>query len=223
MAFIRQVWAIIKKDVAAEMRTREMLSAMLVFALLTLLTFSFALDLHSTTARAAAPGVLWTTVIFAGTLGLSRSMAREQETGCIDGLLLATIDHSAIFFGKATGNLLAIGIVEAVLLPLFSVLFDVPLLRPVVVLVVILGTVGYAATGTLLAAMAVHTRAREVILPVLLLPLVVPVLIGAVQATGSLVQGAILAEINGWIRLLVIYDLITIAVATLTFGTVIGE
>ena len=223
MDFLDKTWAIVVKDVAAEWHTREMISAMLVFAVLALLVFSFALDLRGATARAAAPGVLWATVAFAGTLGLSRSLVREQQTGCIDGLLLAPVDRTAIFFGKAMGNLIFIVIVEVILLPLFAGLFNVPLLRPDVVLVTLLGTVGYAAVGTLLAAIAVNTRAREVLLPVLLLPLAFPVLIAAVQTTGALLEGGTLAEAGGWIRLIVVYDLVILAVATLTFGYVLEE
>ncbi len=223
MSFLRKVWAIFARDIAAELHTREMVSAMLVFSVLALLTFSFALDLRGETARAAAPGVLWVTVAFAGTLGLSRSLAREQQSGCIDGLLLAPVDRSAIFFGKALGNLAFMTVVELVLLPLFAVLFDVPLLRPGVLLVMALGTPGYGAVGTLLAAIAINTRAREVMLPILLLPLAVPLLIAAVQATAGLVEAATLSEVGGWLRLLVVYDLVIIAVSMLTFGYVVEE
>jgi heme exporter protein B len=222
-SFFRQVLAIVAKDIAAELHTREMVSAMLVFAVLALLVFSFALDLGGAMARAAAPGVLWATVAFAGTLGLSRSLAREQQAGCMDGLLLAPTDRSAIFLGKALGNLAFIGIVEAALLPLFSALFDTPLLRPGVLVVTALGTVGYAAVGTLLAAIAINTRAREVMLPILLLPLAIPVLIAAVQATSWLVEGGTFAEVGGWVRLLVAYDLVIVAVSVLTFGYVVEE
>jgi heme exporter protein B len=221
VAFLRKIWAIVLKDVTAEVRTWEMISAMLVFSVLATLIFSFALDLRGALARAAAPGVLWATVAFAGTLGLSRSLAREQQTGCIDGLLLAPVDRSAIFFGKALGNLIFMAVVEAVLLPLFSVLFDVPLLLPSVILVTALGTVGYAAVGTLLATIAINTRAREVMLPILLLPLAIPVLIAAVQATGWLVDGGTLAEAGGWLRLVVVYDLLIVAASMLTFGYVV--
>jgi heme exporter protein B len=221
--FLRKVLAIVHKDIAAELHTKEMVSAMLVFSLLALLVFSFALDLRGETAEAAAPGVLWATVAFAGTLGLSRSLAREQQSGCIDGLLLAPVDRTAIYLGKTAGNLLFIVVVEAALLPLFSALFDVPLVRPSVLVVLILGTLGYASVGTLLAAIAVNTRAREVMLPVLLLPLAVPVLIGAVRATGGLVEGATLSDVGGWIRILVVYDLVIIAVSLLTFGFVVEE
>ena len=223
MAFIRKVWAIVAKDVAAELHTREMISAMLVFSVLALLIFSFALDLRGAVARAAAPGVLWATVAFAGTLGLNRSLTREQLTGCIDGLLLAPMDRTVIFFGKALGNLTFMAVVEVVLLPLSSALFDVPLLRPGVLLVTALGTLGYAAVGTLLATIAVNTRAREVMLPVLLLPLAMPALIAAVQATGGLVAGGTLSEVGAWLRLLVVYDLIIVAVSMLTFGYLVEE
>ncbi len=223
MRFIRKVFAIVAKDVAAELHTREILSAMLVFSLLALFVFSFALDLRGAMARAAAPGVLWATAAFAGILGLSRSLAREQQTGCIDGLLLAPVDRSAIFFGKALGNLIFMVVIEVALLPLFSALFDVPLLQPEVLAVTALGTVGYAAAGTLLAAIAVNTRAREVMLPVLLLPLAFPALIAAVQATGELLEGSTLADVGGWVRLLVVYDLLILAVSMLTFGYVVEE
>lgn len=223
MSFLRKVLAIVSKDVAAELHTREMVSAMLVFSLLALFVFSFALDLRGAMARAAAPGVLWATVAFAGTLGLSRSLSREQQTGCMDGLLLAPVDRSAIFFGKALGNLAFMVVVEVALLPLFSALFNVPLLRPGVLGVTALGTVGYAAVGTLLAAIAVNTRAREVMLPILLLPLAIPVLIAAVQATGGVLEGGSLSDVEGWVHLLVVYDLVIVAVAMLTFGYVVEE
>jgi heme exporter protein B len=223
LSFFRKVWAILVKDMAAELHTREMISAMLVFSILALLIFSFALDLRGATARAAAPGVLWATVAFAGTLGLSRSLAREQQAGCMDGLLLAPVDRSAIFFGKALGNAILMGLVEVVLLPLFSALFGVPLLRPGVLLVTALGTVGYAAVGTLLAAIAVNTRAREVMLPIMLLPLAIPVLIASVRATGVLVEGGALGYAMAWVRLLVVYDLVIVAVALVTFGYVLEE
>ena len=217
MNYARQVWAIVAKDIAAELHTREIFNAMFVFAVLALLIFSFALNLRGATAQAAAPGVLWATIAFAGNLGLSRSMTHEQQTGGLDGLRLAPIDRTAIFFGKALGNLLLMLVVEVVLLPLGTALLNVSFLRPSVLVVLLLGTVGYAAVGTLLAAIAVNTRAREVMLPILLLPLAVPLLIAAVQATAGLLDGLTLADVNGWMRILVVYDLVILAVAVLTF------
>ncbi|MBN2394512.1 MAG: heme exporter protein CcmB, partial [Anaerolineae bacterium] len=221
--FFHQVWAIVAKDIAAELHTREIFSAMFVFAVLALLIFSFALDLRGALAQAAAPGVLWATIAFAGTLGLSRSMAREQQTGGIEGLLLAPVDRAAIFFGKALGNLALMLAVELVLVPLAMVMFDVAFLRGGVLLTLLLGTVAYAAVGTLLAAIAVNTRAREVMLPILLLPLLTPLLIAAVKATSALIEGAAWAEIGGWGQILVVYNLLIIAVSLLTFGYVVEE
>lgn len=221
--FYHKIWAIFAKDIAAELHTREIFNAMFVFAVLAMLIFSFALDLRGDLARAAAPGVLWATIAFAGTLGLSRSMSREQQSGGLEGLLLTPVDRALIFSGKALGNLAMMAAVELVLLPLATVLFDVPLLNGGVLLVMLLGTTGYAAVGTLLAAIAVNTRAREVMLPILLLPLTVPLLIGAVQATRGLVEGLALAEVGNWTQLLVVYTLIIVAVSMVTFGYVVEE
>ncbi|MCX7682105.1 MAG: heme exporter protein CcmB [Anaerolineae bacterium] len=222
MGHLRKIWAVVVKDIALECRTWEMISAMLIFSVLAVFAFSFALDLRGASARGAVPGILWTTVAFAGTLGLNRSFAREQQSGCIDGLLLVPGGRAAIFLGKALGNVAMMLIMETFLLILLSGLFSVPLLRPNVLGVVALGTAGYAAAGTLLAAVAVNTRAREVMLPVLLLPLAFPLLIAAVQATGGLIDGKTLAEVSGWVRLLIAYDVGMAAIATLTFEHAVG-
>lgn len=219
--YLRQVVAVVAKDLAAELRTREIFSAMFVFALLAMLIFSFTLDLRGAVARAAAPGVLWTTIAFAGTLGLSRSMAREHETGGMDGLLLSPADRTVILFGKALGNMIIMLALEAVLVPLSSILFNVSLFSPGVLAILLAGTLGYALVGTLLAAIAVNTRTREVMLPILLLPLVVPLLIAAVQATGGLLEGLKWADLGGWTNLLVVYDLLIAAAALLTFEYVV--
>ncbi len=221
MGSLRQIFAIVRKDLAAELHTREILSAMFVFAVIAMLSFSFALDLRGTVGEAAAPGVLWTTIAFAGTLGLSRSLAREQHSGGMSGLLLASEDRTVIFFGKMVGNLILLFLLEAVLLALGTVFFNVNLLKGGVVLVLVLGTLGYAVVGTLLAAIAVNTRAREVMLPILLLPLVVPLLISAVRATAALLEGLPPGEVGAWIRIIVVYDLVITAVSVLTFEYVV--
>jgi heme exporter protein B len=222
-ASISTIAALIAKDLAAERRTREQFSAMLIFALIALLSFGFALDLQGPGARVAAPGILWTTLFFSGTLGLNRSLAREEQSGGLDALRLLPVDSSVIFFGKAVANWILMTAVEALLLPLCGILFDVWLLRPEILAVLALGTWGYATVGTLLAAMAVNSRAREVLLPILLLPLVIPLLIAAVQATGTLVAGGDWNAVAGWVNLLLAYDLIVGAVALLTFDFLITE
>lgn len=223
MSYLFKIIAIVHKDVVTELRTKEMFSSMLVFSLMTVFIFSVALDLSAVSPLDSTPGLLWVTIAFAGTLGLNRSLAQEQENRCIDGLLLAPMDRSAIFFGKALGNILFMSMVELVVVPVFAVLFNVPLLRGSVWLVIVLGTVGYAAVGTLFSTMAVNTRAREVMLPILLLPVSVPVFISAVNATGGFLAGDPLGDVSSWLRLLIAYDAIIIAVSFMTFDFVVEE
>lgn len=221
--FFRAVVAILWKDLRAEFRTRELLSAMLVFSLLVVLTFNFALQLDRMARENVAAGVLWVTALFAGTLGLNRSLAAEKDRGSLDGLLVAPVDRSALYFGKMLGNWLLMLIVQAVILPVFSLLYNMPLLQPLILLAVLLGTLGYAGVGTLLAALSVQTRARDVMLPILLLPVAVPLLVAAVQASGGVLVGREWSDLSLWFNLLVAYDIIFIAVAYMTFDYVVEE
>jgi heme exporter protein B len=221
--FIRALSAIVWKDLAAELRSRELLSAMLVFALLVILIFNFALELDARARATVTAGVLWVTFAFAGTLGLTRSMAMEKDRGCLDGLLLAPVDRSAIYFGKAIGNLVFMLIVEAIVLPVYTVLYSINLFTPGLLLVIVLGSIGYVAVGTLLSSMAVQTRTRDVLLPILLFPMVIPVLIAAVKSSTGFLQGSTVADILPWINLLVVYDVIFIAVAFMVFDYIVEE
>ncbi len=223
MSYLRKVMAIVWKDVRAELRTKDILSSMLVFAGLSVLIFQFAFDLRADNVRLVLPGVLWIAITFAGVLGLNRSFILEQDRGSLEGLLLAPVDRSAIYFGKLLGNLLFIFIVELLLLPLMTVLFNVWLLSPALLLVLALGTLGYAAVGTLFAALSINTRAREVMLPILLFPVMVPVFVAGVQAVSRLLDGDSLADIMRWVQLLVAYDAIFIATAMLLFDYVVEE
>jgi len=221
--YLRAVGAVVWKDLAAELRSRELLSAMLVFALLVILIFNFALELDIATRQTITSGVLWVTFAFAGTLGLNRSMAVERDRGCLDGLLLAPVDRSALYFGKGIGNLAFMLIVEAIVLPTYSILYNVNLFRPGLIVVVLLGSIGYAAVGTLLASMAVQARTRDVLLPILLFPVVLPVLISAVKATNAVLLGLESAELWPWLNLLIAYDVIFTAVAFMLFDFVVEE
>lgn len=221
--FLRSLTAIIWKDLAAELRSRELLSAMLVFALLVILIFNFSLELDAKARSTVTAGVLWVTFAFAGTLGLTRSMAMEKDRGCLDGLLLAPVDRSAIYFGKAIGNLIFMFIVEAIVLPVYSLLYSVNLFNPGLLLVILLGSIGYVAVGTLLSSMAVQTRTRDVLLPILLFPLVIPVMISAVKASTGFLQATQLADISPWINLLIVYDVIFVAVAFMVFDYIVEE
>ncbi|HEY46464.1 MAG TPA: ABC transporter permease [Anaerolineae bacterium] len=222
-AYLRSIGAIVWKDLVVELRSRELISAMLVFALLVILIFNFALELDIRTRETVTSGVLWVTFAFAGTLGLNRSMAVEKDRGCLDGLLLVPVDRSAIYFGKAIGNLVFMLIVEVIVIPLYSVLYNVNLFQPGLLAVILLGSIGYVAVGTLLSSMAVHTRTRDVLLPILLFPVVLPVLVPAVKASNGFLQGFEMAEIWPWLNLLIVYDVIFIAIAFMVFDYVVEE
>jgi heme exporter protein B len=222
-AYLRSIAAIVWKDLAAEFRSRELIGAMLVFAALVILIFNFALELDIRTREAVTSGVLWVTFAFAGTLGLNRSMAIEKDRGCLDGLLLAPVDRSAIFFGKAIGNLFFMLIVEAIILPMYSVLYNVNLFQPGLILVILLGSIGYTAVGTLLASMAVQARTRDVLLPILLFPVLIPLLLAAVKASNGFLLGFEMAEIMPWINVMIAYDVIFIAVAFMVFDFIVEE
>lgn len=224
-SFLRAMAAVVWKDLSAELRSRELISAMLVFALLVILIFNFALDLDPATRRepTITAGVLWVIFVFAGTLGLNRSMAVEKDRGCMDGLLLAPVDRSAIYFGKVLGNLVFMLMVEIIVLPIYSLLYNVNLFDPGLLLVILLGSIGYVAVGTLLAAMAVQARTRDILLPILLFPVVLPVILAAVKASTGFLDGSEMEMIRPWLNLLVAYDIIFSAVAFMVFDYVVEE
>jgi heme exporter protein B len=221
--FLRSVFSIIWKDLAAELRSRELLSAMLVFALLVIIIFNFAIELEPKLRPVITPGVLWATFIFAGTLGLNRSLAIEKDRGCLDGLLLTPVDRSAIYFGKMLGNLLFMVTVEIIILPIYSILYNINLFHLGLLIVILLGSIGYISVGTLLASMAVQTRTRDMLLPILLFPVIVPILLAAVKASSGFLQGLEISEITRWLSLLIVYDLIFVSVSFMIFDYVIEE
>ncbi len=222
-SFLKAVFAILQKDISAEFRSRELLSAMLVFSLLVILIFNFALELDVKVRQSITAGVLWTTFAFAGTLGLNRSMAVEKDRGCLDGLLLAPVDRSVIFFGKMLSNLTFMLIVTIIILPVYSVLYNVNLFRLDLLGVILLGSIGYSAVGTLIAAMTVQTRTRDVLLPVLLFPIVISLLIAALKVSNGLLNGAEFSEISAPLNLLIAYDVIFISIAFMVFDYVVEE
>jgi heme exporter protein B len=222
-SLLKATFAIVQKDLAAEFRSFELVSAMLVFSLLVIIIFNFALELDVKVRQSVTAGVLWTTFAFAGTLGLNRSMSTEKDRGCMDGLLLAPVDRSAIYFGKAISNLAFMLIVEAIVLPVYSVLYNVNLFRFDLLGIILLGSIGYVAVGTLLSAMSVQTRTREVLLPILLFPVAIPVLLAAVKASNGLLTGAEFAEVLIPLNILIVYDVVFIAVAFMVFDFVVEE
>jgi len=221
--FLRAMSAVIWKDLAAEWRSRELLTAMLVFALLVILIFNFALELDAQARATVTSGVLWVTFTFAGTLGLNRSMAVEKDRGCLDGLLLAPVDRTAIYFGKALSNLVFMLLVAAIVLPVYSLVYNTNLFLPGLLGVIVLGSLGYVAVGTLLSAMTVQARTRDILLPILLFPVVLPLLVSAVKASTGFLQAQPMDLIMPWINLLVVYDVIFTAVAFMVFDYVVEE
>jgi len=222
MSPLMKVWTLVLKDLSLEKRSREMLSSMFIFALLVVLVFSFSFDLRVEEVGEVAPGVLWVAITFAGMLGLARSFVLERDQGCLDGLLLCPVDRSLLYLGKMISNLAFISLTELAVLPLCFALFNLPfhlLLLPIL----FLGTIGFSAVGTIVSAMTVHARAREVMLPILLFPLVLPVLIAAVKLTGGVLDGQPWVEIRNWMELLVGFDVIFMVISYLAFEYVIEE
>jgi heme exporter protein B len=218
--FLEQTMAILLKDIRCELRSKQTWMGMGMFALLVLVIFNFAFDLRVDNKTAIAPGALWVAFVFASLLGLGRTIASEREKGLMDRLLLCPVDRKAIYLAKLLGNLLFIGVVEVVALPAFAALFDVPLFGALLP-IVLLGTLGVATVGTLFSAMAAATQARELLLPILVFPLIVPVVVGAVRATGDLMVSA--PNQPPWIGLMAAFDVIFFSVSMLTFEFVIKE
>jgi heme exporter protein B len=222
-SFLKAVSAVVWKDLRAELRSRELFSAMLVFSALMIIIFNFALELDVKVRQSVTAGVLWSTFAFAGTLGLNRSMAIEKDRGCLDGLLLAPVDRSAIYFGKVISNLVFMLIVEVIIVPAYSILYNINLFIPGLLMVILLGSIGYAAVGTLLATMSTQTRTRDILLPILLLPIAFPLLLAAIKASSGFLTGAEWEEILLPLNLLIAYDVIFIAVAFMVFDNVVEE
>src|SRR5438874_2750389 len=220
-----QLRALIWKEGLVEARGRETVLAGAVFALLVLVIFNFAFDLRVENVSAVAPGVLWVTVTFAGVLSLGRAFARERDRRTLDGILLAPIDRSALYLAKVVTSVLSMLVVEVVALPAFVGLFNLVVNVPLLIVALFLGTVGLAGVGTLFAAIAAHTRAREVLLPLLLFPIQVPVILATVKTTGAAVRvpGTEPPDVSQWLGLLVAFDAIFLSLSVLLFEYVIEE
>lgn len=217
--------ALLRKDLQIEFRTKDMLSSLLMLGLLTLVVLSFAFDPTSDLREEAAPGALWVAVIFAGVLGLNRSFLAERDNDCLQGLLLCPIDRGTIYLAKALGNFLFIMLAQVAIVPIFVFFFNVPATWGLagVFLALALGALGFSAVGTLFAVISVRTRAREVMLPLLLLPLVVPIFIAGVKVTARALSGKELADVAQWLNLMVGFDAIFLVVGWLVFEYAVEE
>jgi heme exporter protein B len=224
---LRVAWAVFEKDLRAELRAREALVSMVVFALLTVVVFNFGFHPSPSEARELAPGVLWMAFAFSGILGVNRSFAMEREAGATTALLLAPADRGAIYLGKTAANACFLVVLQAVVLPVFAVLYTVDLraAAPRLAVIGVLGAVAFAAAGTIFAAVSANTRMREVMTPLLLLPAATPVLVAAVEGTGSVLQGEEggLEGYRGAIRLLALFAIVFATTSYLVFEYVLEE
>jgi heme exporter protein B len=223
--FAAQLKALLWKEALVEARGRETVLAGAVFALLVLVIFNFAFDLRVENVAAVAPGVLWVTVTFAGVLSLGRAFARERDRRTLDGLLLAPVDRAALYLAQMLSNVVSMLVVQIVAVPAFLALFNVRADLPLLFLALLLGTIGLAGVGTLFAAIAAHTRAREVLLPLLLFPIQVPVILATVKSTGAAIQvpGVEPPEIGNWLGLLVAFDALYLGLSVVLFDFAIDE
>ena len=225
MSFVGPVLNITWKDLILEVRTREIVASVLVFSLLVVVVFSFALNSVPDSVRDdMVPGVLWVAISFAGVLAMTRAFVLEKEKGSIQGLLLAPVSRDAIYFGKMLASLIFLLVVEAAFLPIFAILFNFTHFSPYLIVVLLLATLGFVAVGTLFSAIAVNTRSREVMLPVLFLPIVSPVIIAAVESSSALV-GTGVAGVSPWrwMALIGVFDLVFLVGCPWVFGLVLEE
>jgi heme exporter protein B len=217
--------AILWKDLLIELRTKETLASLLLLGLLTLVVLSFAFDPTTPLRAAAAPGVLWVALIFAGTLGMNRSLLRERDNDCLHGLMLAPLDRGTIYLAKTIANFLFMVAAQIILLPLFVFFFNLPMASTVISLtpLLLLALFGFAAVGTLFAAVSLRTRAREVMLPLLMLPLAAPLFIAGIQSSAQLLAGEPFSAVAHWLRLIGAFDVVFVVVGWLAFEYVVEE
>jgi heme exporter protein B len=198
---------------------------MFIFALLVILIFIFSINLSIVKASEVGPGILWVAFLFAGTIGLNRSFMLEKENGCLMGLMLVPADRTAIYFGKLISNLIFLSIMELFILPLFMIFFNIDLLSHLgpLLVVVFLGTLGFCALGTLLSSLSSNLKTREIMLPILLYPLLIPIIIAAVRMTGQILDGTELFDMMKWIGLTASFDIIYIGVSIMTIDHILEE
>jgi heme exporter protein B len=221
MRLLRATLAIAWKDVRLEFRSRETVVSALVFGLIVVVVFNFGLNRTPGSLAPVAPGLLWVAYAFVGVLAMNRTFARELEQGGMDGLLAAPVSRDAVFLGKMLGTLVFMLVIEAVLLPVFAVMLDLSALSPVLGLIILLATIGFATVGTFFSGIAAQSRSREILLPVLFFPVIVPVIIAAVEATALALQGGPMQPIwTRWLPLLVVFDALFLVICPWIFGFV---
>lgn len=223
--YLKKVFAIAAKDLRIEFRSKEKIYSMAIFSLLVMVIFNFAFEPGAEYIRDVAPGILWVAFIFASSLGLVRSFVLEKEEDCMQGLMLSPLDRSGIYLGKVIGNFLVALAIELLSLPFFAVFFNISLVSslPNLLVVIVLATFGFIAVGTLFSALSVGVRGGDMILPLLLFPMQVPVIISAVKSTGMIMAGKGIDEYQHWLKLLVAFDIIFFVASIVIFEYLIEE
>lgn len=211
------------KDILLELRSKDIIVSAAVFGFLVVIVFNFALNVTPRLVTQLAPGILWVAFAFAGTLAMSRAFVREKEQGGLEGLLLAPVSRDAIFLGKALVSFLFMLIVEAALLPVFAAMLGFSAFSLMLILTIVLATLGFATVGTLFSAIAVQTRSREIMLPVLFFPIILPVIIGAVEASSQAIGGDGGAGISRWLPLIGVFDALFLVICPWVFSFVVEE
>ncbi|OGO24994.1 MAG: heme ABC transporter permease CcmB [Chloroflexi bacterium RBG_16_50_9] len=221
--FLRKAMVITRKDIISEMRTKEIIFSALLFALLVIITFNFAFGGSQEMMLLVAPGILWVTFTFAGILSLNRSFIAEKEENCLEGLMIAPISREVIYIGKMLGSLLFMLVIEIIALPVLAFLFNLPVLSAKIIVVTLMATIGFVTVGTLFSALAVNTKAREIVLPILFLPIVVPIVISAVKASGLALSGEPWQALAPWLNIIGAFDAIFLVVSFWVFNYIIEE
>lgn len=219
-AYWRKVWHVAMKDLRIEVRAKEVIGVMAAFSALSVIIFGMAFDLRVPRSTMIAPGVLWGVLLFTGILGLNRSFSAELDRGTLLALLLVPVDRSAIYLGKMAANILFMVVVTGLLLPIMLFIFDVNLFHPWILLTLALGIFGYVSVGTLFAALTASIRARESMLPILLLPVLAPLFMAGLTITGAVIDGRVFSSIQNWLGMLVAFDLIFFTTAMMVFDLI---
>jgi heme exporter protein B len=225
MGYFRTIFNIIEKDILLELKTKEVINSMLIFALLVVIVFSFIFEPGAEYKIDLAAGILWMAIIFSGILGLNKSMMNEVTGGNLSALLLAPIDRSAIFFGKTFSNFIFILFMEVITIPVYTIFYDISLLDNLLlnIATLLLGTYGFSVLGTLFSIISVKSKTREVMLPILLLPLIIPLVLASIQSMNIFIKGENIEESYKWLQLLLGFDIIFTLVIYLIFEYVIEE
>ena len=223
MGLARPVLVLVWKDILLELRSRDIIISVLVFGFLVVVVFNFALNVTPQRVTELAPGILWVAFAFAGILAMNRAFVLEKEQGGLDGLLLSPVSRDAIFLGKALTSFLFMLIVEAALLPVFAALLNFSAFSFTLILTIVLATLGFATVGTLFSAIAVQTRSREIMLPVLFFPIILPVIIGAVEASSRAIGGESAIGLGRWLPLLAVFDILFLVICPWVFSVVVEE